>query len=74
MLDDRRSYLSYVIKNAMKERLHHDFRTIATALLFLFPGPRITAALNLLTTWSLSGTPFQYKHKVQDRRLSAAEA
>ena len=74
MLEDRCSYLSYVIKNAMKERLHHDFRTISVALLFLFPGPRITAALNLLVTWSFFGALFQYKHKVQDGRLSVTEA
>lgn len=32
----------------MVEKLQHDFCTAATALLFLFPGPRITAALNFL--------------------------
>lgn len=74
VLEDRCLYLSYVIKNAMKEQLHHDFRAITMELLFLFPGPRITVALNLLLTRSLFGAPFQYKHKVQEGRLSATEA
>lgn len=65
-LVDQCSSLSYVITNAVKERLHHDFCAIATMLVFLFPGPRITAALNLVIIWSMSGALFQYKQKVHD--------